>query len=107
MANITCDAVKCIYNCDRGCCLERINVDGDEALNYNETECASFNEKKSALTNSNCTCGSEIPCYSSEIKCSAEKCIYNSKHTCIADEICIGTCYASECDETRCETFTC
>lgn len=117
MAKISCDAVKCIYNCDRGCCLDQIRVDGSDADNYNETECASFSDKKGAMSmkGDKCCngisekCGTEhcsITCENSGVACSADKCMYNSNYYCTADKISIGTCYASDCSETRCETFT-
>ena len=105
MPNISCDAVKCIYNCDRGCCRTAITVDGENANSYEDTECASFSDKVNSLTNSS-ACESSCPCSDCEIECTATECKYNSGNVCTAEGIDVGTCYACNCSETRCETFT-
>ena len=39
---VECDAVKCVYNEDRRCAAERIDIAGDGACECGQTRCATF-----------------------------------------------------------------
>ena len=46
--NVTCDAVKCMFNDSCKCIAEHIGIAGNGAKNAKETECASFVNKAEA-----------------------------------------------------------
>lgn len=42
---IDCEALKCVYNENRHCTAEHIDISGDGASNAEHTECATFRAK--------------------------------------------------------------
>ena len=103
MAKITCEVKGCDYNCDGGCKLSSIKVEGFDATTSKETVCESYTDKneKGAVNCIPCACATN----SSEIKCDATNCKYNANSLCTADRVtisCDGDCC---CDNTECKTF--
>ena len=43
--SIDCEATKCIYNSNYKCVADHVDIMGNEAYNYEETACATFQEK--------------------------------------------------------------
>ena len=103
MPALNCMATTCIYNRDELCSRGDIEVKGHGAEYAGETCCHSFREKsESSVTNSTVAgCG----CSKIDVKCEAEKCIYNDDCRCNAGQINIDGPSACTCDETECETF--
>lgn len=103
MSKISCEVIKCEYNCDGGCRLGNIKVEGEDAVTSEETVCDSYTDKneKGCV---NCT-PHDCACNNSEIECSAEDCKYNSHCLCTADRISVGCSDACCCSETECKTF--
>ena len=104
MAKISCEVLNCEYNCDGGCRLDTIKVEGEDAVVSDETVCDSYTDKneKGCV---NCV-PSECACNNAEIECDAEECKYNSDCYCTADRITVGCSSACCCDETACLTFS-
>ena len=103
MTRISCDVTKCEYNKDGGCKLNKIEVGSRDARMSDETMCESYVPEGSGAKNS-CTCRSDA-CDISEIKCSAERCMYNDDGKCEAKNIEISPCKKCGCGETECNTF--
>ena len=103
MAKISCEVLGCEYNCDGGCRLDTIKVEGEDAVVSDETVCESYTDKKEKgcvnCTPSNCACNN------AEVECDAEECKYNSDCLCTADRITVGCQNAHCCEETACLTF--
>ncbi len=104
MPQISCDAVKCVFNTHGGCSREYIEVDGNcNAHQCSATYCESFSDKISSVKNSACTDG--CPCKNSDIECDVTSCVYNDHEVCTADNIHVGKSFSSTSGETECETF--
>ena len=105
MARISCEVYNCEYNCDGGCRLNTIKVEGEEAQSSSETVCDSYTDRneKGCV---NCT-PSDCACNNSEVECDAKECKHNSDNYCSADRICVGGNDACSCSETECKTFIC
>lgn len=103
MAKISCEVYNCNYNCDGGCRLETIKVEGENAGTSEETVCESYTDRneKGCV---NCT-PRDCACMSSEVECDAEECKYNSDCICTADRITVGCSDACCCSDTECKTF--
>ncbi|MCB7317323.1 DUF1540 domain-containing protein [Lacrimispora sp. 210928-DFI.3.58] len=43
--DVTCDAVKCIYNDDHRCTAEKISINGNGASEFDQTRCSTFKVK--------------------------------------------------------------
>lgn len=103
MARISCEVYNCNYNCDGGCRLGTIKVEGSDAETSRDTVCDSYSDdnEKGCV---NCTPAS-CACNNSEIECHAVKCKYNSNLLCTADRITVGNEDATTHSETQCRTF--
>ena len=102
MPKLKCDACSCAYNNDYYCCVNGIEVGGHKASDKGETCCKSFSDNEGNMTNS---CQSPNP--QMEIGCKATNCVHNDQCKCSADEVCICGDHACNCDETKCDTFSC
>lgn len=104
MAKINCEAYHCDYNCDGGCRLDVIKVEGVNARKSSETVCDSYTDKneKGCV---NCT-PSFCACNNAKVDCDAKNCKYNEGCTCTADRINVGCASACCCEDTACLTFT-
>ncbi len=104
MARISCEVYNCEYNCDGGCRLDTIKVEGEDATVSDETACESYTDRneKGCV---NCTPAS-CACNNSEVECDAVECKYNDDCYCTADRIKVGSSSAHRKDETECMTFT-
>ena len=105
MPNISCDAVKCVFNINGGCSRNQIEVEEncDNVCKCCESYCGSFSDKSSSLKNSTCTDG--CPCKDSEIECEVTNCVFNENEYCKAQGIHVGNSSASTSGETECDTF--
>lgn len=103
MAKISCEVYRCEYNCEGGCRLETIKVDGADAQTCAETVCDSYTDRdeKGCV---NCT-PADCACNNCEVECDAEECTHNSNCYCTADRIDVGCADACCCSETECRTF--
>ena len=104
MARISCEVTGCEYNCDGGCRLDTVKVEGEDATVSDETVCDSYTDRneKGCV---NCT-PSSCACNNAEIECDAEDCRYNEDCICNADRITVG-CKNAHCSaETACLTFS-
>ncbi len=103
MPGISCDAYKCVHNCDGGCNLSSLKVDGQtHTKNCECTSCENFEEKTCACKDA-CTC--EYPCECTDVDCSAVNCIYNDERICTADNINVGNPDSEKSCETQCDSF--
>ena len=100
MTKISCSAHTCVHNTDSCCCLSNVQVGGREAKKSCDTCCDSFYERKGEMTNVK-----ESICSNSDIRCAAEKCIYNDNEFCTATQIDVAGMGACDCNQTECETF--
>lgn len=104
MPVLSCMATTCIYNKDELCSRGDIEISGTNAQYADETACRSFRDSEGGSIKSSCTstgCG----CSKIDIKCEAEKCVYNSDLRCTAGQVNIDGACASHYEETECETF--
>ena len=101
MTKLECSVKNCMHNSDECCCKSAILVDGHEAVQPNDTCCASFDENKGgAFTNLFKTPETRL-----EVECDAVKCVYNEDRRCAAERIDIAGDGACDCGQTRCSTF--
>lgn len=106
MTNLKCNVINCAYNQDHLCCLEGIDIRGNDASSRFDTCCASFASKDgrySASLNE-----SPMPRNELEIHCTATQCVHHRKdHSCDADCVRVGSFShdTSRMEETQCVTF--
>lgn len=103
MPKLKCDALKCIYNCERFCAKSVIHVNDDS----DAKKCESFNDKEFERSDyktefSKIDCGNQFV----SIECKAKNCDYNCNGVCVSENVKIGNEHASCVDETKCETFS-
>lgn len=95
---LNCSANNCIYNSYGVCYAGNIEINGHNATTTSKTNCSTFSPKdNSSLSNHS----SNSLTTSSDIRCNAGKCNYNSCGTCTADSVQIAFNNAS------CDTFIC
>ena len=83
MTKLECSVKNCVHNADNCCCKAAIAVDGNKAVDSEQTCCASFDENKGGrFTNLFKTPETRL-----DIACDAVKCIYNEEHRCTAERI--------------------
>lgn len=106
MPTIICEVKNCHYNKDGGCRLEGVKVEGENATVYEQTMCASFcnGDDNCPVNSASCGC-QDCACSFSDVECTAENCVYNSKGYCDADKINVGCTDSSTCRDTECKTF--
>jgi len=103
MPKLKCDALKCIYNCEKYCAKSVIHVNDD----LDAKKCESFSDKKFDAQEyktefASIDCGNQFV----SIECKAKSCDYNCNGMCVSENVKIGSIEASTKDETRCETFS-
>ena len=107
MTNLKCSATTCAYNENNLCSRGEINVMGSDAKQADETRCGSFVERgKNVVHNSYSNSTSSAP-REIKIDCKAHNCNYNHDCRCTAASVGIAGSGASECNDTRCSTFSC
>lgn len=102
MTKLKCDACSCAYNNDYYCCINSIQVGGEEATHKSSTCCDSFEKQTGAISNYN-----QTPTPEMVVGCKATNCVYNEDCKCEASEICICGDHACKARETECGTFQC
>ncbi|WP_035292313.1 DUF1540 domain-containing protein [Clostridium sp. KNHs214] len=113
---LMCSATDCVNNINGLCAAYIINIQDEKASNSEETYCDTFDE--SGLGNAvknmfNMNVVGEAKQIfinesiqmSPEIKCNAEKCMYNSDGICEADYVSISGIGKENQEGTNCETF--
>lgn len=99
MTDLSCCVNSCVHNEDRMCCRGSINVGGNHATEPETTFCSSFVEKTGdSMKNACCKPDKKI-----EIRCEAENCVYNEKHSCTAKHVDVG--HSISDGKTECSTF--
>ena len=78
MTRLDCTVTSCLYNKERCCCKDNIEVTGDHARHSRDTCCISFRE-----------------------------CTFNENCHCQAKHISVAGGAACDCRETECATFRC
>lgn len=105
MTILNCSATTCIYNENSLCSRGEIEVMGDQAHQPAETCCGSFRDRSSGSAQ-NSTSG-HCGCEKINIDCKAQECTYNEHCKCTAAAIDIDGPNASQCQDTKCGTFSC
>lgn len=102
MTQLKCNVATCASNKDNCCCRPAIKVQGRSAHECCDTRCESFTNKNHECSNSThfCECNTSL-----EVKCTAEKCVYNERGTCQAQDITIDGNGAQIMSETECASF--
>ena len=106
MNKLKCSVTTCRHNENQLCDLQQIQVDGPAAIESCDTCCVSYAER--AKGTSNMFHGqNSMASESTEIRCSAEHCAYNSNRKCKAESVKVAPCCAdpSIVSETECATF--
>jgi hypothetical protein len=102
MTRLDCTVTGCMYNKEKCCCKDNIQVEGDHAKHSRDTCCSSFREQKEGM--SNCV---NYPTKDTDVACKATDCTFNENCHCQAKHIGIAGGNACECQETECATFRC
>ncbi len=103
MSDLICSASSCI-NYEHGLCARPvIQIDGDDAKKSRDTFCHSFSHRFSETQNQ--VFSGWFADKNTDIRCSAEECIFNRESRCAADDVEISGAGASESGETECVTF--
>ncbi len=103
MTGLGCNVISCTHNDDAHCCLNTIQVQGNNACKCDDTCCGSYEEaKKNSASNS-----AKEPHDSLNVSCEAVNCVYNDNKKCAADHISISGVCASDACETVCASFRC
>lgn len=106
MPKLKCNVDRCRHNLNQSCAKNKIYVGGLFASNKAETECISFEEKRSDFYKDYEEYASlEGECCDTQIVCSCGKCIYNENSVCKADLVNVEGIHAREKDQTSCATF--
>ena len=63
MTRLDCTVTSCLYNKERCCCKDNIEVEGDHARHSRDTCCVSFRERRAA-----CECR-DTECATFRCKC--------------------------------------
>lgn len=99
MTDLGCCVSYCVHNEDHMCCKGNIKVGGAHATEPETTFCSSFEERTGdSMKNGCCKPDKKI-----EIRCEAENCVYNDKHSCTAKHVDVGHSVAQ--GKTECSTF--
>jgi hypothetical protein len=112
---LQCNAVNCLYNRDRLCSAEEIQVQGDHAMGSRFTFCGTFSSKNlgnyiSSIGNMNYSSAvkqlvSNDHVMDPQVLCNAENCVYNSDKVCHAEAVQIQNEVSSTAEQTECQTF--
>lgn len=103
MPKLKCEALKCIYNCNKYCAKSVIRVNNDS----DSKKCESYSEKnyeakdyKTEFADMNC--GNQFV----SIECKAKECDYNCNGMCVSENVKIGSESTRAMDGAKCETFS-
>ncbi|WP_164489015.1 MULTISPECIES: DUF1540 domain-containing protein [unclassified Romboutsia] len=96
---LNCSVHNCVYNTSGTCYAGSIEILGSDATSTKNTTCATFTPEDSNRSFSNNT--SNTFTTSSDIKCKAKKCTYNSDYICTATSVHINL------NNACCDTFIC
>lgn len=103
MTRLDCTVDSCLFNCERCCCKDNIQVEGDKARHSRDTCCVSFRERRGDMTLS----GANVPTKNTDVTCLAEECTFNKNCHCQARHIGIAGGSAITCRDTECASFRC
>ena len=102
MSKLFCDAVNCGSNHERLCCLQAVEVRGENADTSADTCCASFIDAENVSLSAFADV-SAAP--ETLIRCTAEACAHNAQGLCEAQRVQIEGTYAHRTDATFCRSF--
>ena len=103
MPKLKCDALKCIYNCEKYCAKSVIHINDD----LDAKKCESFSNKKYDAQEyktefATIDCGNQFV----SIECKAKSCDYNCNGMCVSEKVEIG-CDKNVCKHNNeCKTFS-
>ena len=104
MAKVSCEVYGCTYNCDGGCRLESIRIEGARAEKACDTVCESYTDRTEKgyvnCTPADCACGA------CSIEGDAQDCKHNTSNHCTAPNITVSGSASKGQSGTECETFT-
>lgn len=103
MTRLDCTVTSCMYNKEKSCCKDNIQVEGNNAKHSKDTCCSSFRERGEGNYQSSV----DYPTKETSVSCKAEECTFNENSVCHAKHIGIAGGSACECKETECATFRC
>jgi Domain of Unknown Function (DUF1540). len=103
MPALVCAAHTCVYNKEEYCSKGDIKIGGQEATDFHETCCASFEERTGEGSSNSIGTGSLMV----DVNCKACNCVYNETEKCCANKIGVAGSSACEANETACGTFCC
>ena len=103
MTRLDCTVTSCLYNKERCCCTDNIEVTGDHARHSRDTCCISFRERTADGVRSSV----DIPTKNTDVICQAVECTFNENCHCQAKHISVAGGAACDCRETECATFRC
>lgn len=107
MTKLQCSVTDCTNNDSNCCCRPEILVSGKCASGCEQTCCSHF-EKKSGSSSAQDSVNHSSPNPQMPIRCEAEKCLYNQRGDCNADDVAVrdSSCKEATCkSETECATF--
>lgn len=103
MTNLDCTVTGCMYNKEKSCCKDNIQVEGNEARKSDETCCGSYRELRAGGPQSSV----DYPTKQTAVSCRAAECTFNDSCCCHANHISIAGGKACECEQTECSSFQC
>ncbi len=101
MTQVDCTAKECIYNEEKLCCRAGITVEGNEALEKDETYCGNYEKEHGSC----CRNASLEPSSHINIRCDVLTCKYNDDRACAAESIDILHSNTGENGQTKCDRF--
>ena len=104
MPRLNCSVKNCYYNESKQCCLDKIQVQGQDASFVEGTFCGEFKEKLDATTAKNCY-SDKRPERNLQVRCDAKNCLFNDNDKCHAREIDIDGNGAKHRSQTECGSF--
>ena len=102
MTKLDCTVTGCLYNKEKCCCKDNIEVVGDHAKHSRDTFCNSYRERSEQVRSS-----VDYPTKDTNVACQAVECTFNEGCHCQAKHIGIAGGDACDCRETECATFRC
>lgn len=85
MAKVSCEVYGCTYNCDGGCRLESIRIEGAHAEKACDTVCESYTDRTEKgyvnCTPADCACGAcSIECDAQGLQAQHFQALYRARH---------------------------
>lgn len=102
MTKLDCTVTGCLYNQERCCCRDEIQVEGDHARHSRDTCCRSFRERGEGAKSL-----ADYPTKETKVACMALECTFNEDCRCQAKHIGIAGGAAYDCKGTECTAFRC